>query len=414
MILKPFIMDEDNIIISDKFNKMFDVANVNDISSKVYVLDGEKTLNSFRNKYDIFCPIIQVVTCVVKDFPNIKRYYDSKNRTSLVKFIYLYNGFFDSSIVDIEKRFYDGLLRLEIAVGLGYTDSKLLTGVHLDTISNLEYNVSIFNMNNNILTNVMYKANTNKTFISLDICDPRSILVSEMSDESVVSIKSMKDRIIKPNELDIDKLNFVKKIQDITQPNEIYKMILNTDFGSTNINTDVCGVVPIKTKDCLNVTQKINILKYSIEDMIKPYCYSLFDEFDMIYETGKKSGFRKIKSPIKQFVVNYMEDKCEYIYNTFIKICKTIETAYGPCRITLSISDYEHIIRCRLINNNELYTIRLDKLEIFMDYISTSLYSQVSQMINPNNFKREFDLDYMKVFSSKDKDGNIYVSKGEM
>jgi hypothetical protein len=154
---------------------------------------------------------------------------------------------------------------------------------------------------------------------------------------------------------------------------------------------------------------KKRALKSLIIDITKASAYSLFESFTMSYETGKKSGFNTIRSPFKQYHIQFMEQKTVFVYTEFIKFCEKKTELFGRTRVLLHVNDVEHVVRCIFIdeppNETRVVTLRMTKLECINDYIYESLHgpnygsSYGLHHRSITDFKMEHDLDLLNYYS---------------
>jgi hypothetical protein len=183
--------------------------------------------------------------------------------------------------------------------------------------------------------------------------------------------------------------------------------------------SSIGGLVPYQEAKILlasDLIDKRRTLETLIIDITKASTFSLFECFTMQYESGKKSGFRSVKPPFKQYHIEFMQEKMVYLHTEFNKLCDKVSELFGRVRILLFVNDVEHVVRCTFLDEksptNREVTIRKTKLECINDYIAETIYGkQESRRIR--SFKDEHDLDLLNYYSHQGNDVQ-YTFNGTM
>jgi hypothetical protein len=179
------------------------------------------------------------------------------------------------------------------------------------------------------------------------------------------------------------------------------------------------GIIPYqqaRTMMASDLIDKRRAIDTLIIDITKASAYSLFENFYMQYETGKKATFRVVKPPFKQYHVQFMEEKMIFLYTEFNKLSDKISEMFGRVRIYLHVNDVEHVARCEFLDErlptNKVITLRKTKLDCINDYISETIYGK-KEINRIREFKEEHDLDILNYYSHKNEDFN-YSLQGVM
>jgi hypothetical protein len=433
MQIKPF----EYIGQTEKDIRALKERNVKRSHRDFYIYDEQET-NGIPGLSNNLCSgVVQVTKLLVKGMPDEEGYFydrDRSERTTFVKSIYIYNAFMDSKIKNLSERFRKAVLRPIISVIGAYTDTK--QGVDAD-FNQYEYvdnqfGISIFKFSSrslmSILCNpVMVRDGLIAKTSRLDIMDPRDNHVRYLDKESsslsndIPSVFQGND-LLRNGESNLKTYNsYFKEHNSFTEENmlNISRSIYGNKYRLGY--EEAGGLVPYKREGQTGVISdlidKRRALDSFIIDITKASSYSLFESFTMQYESGKKSGFKVIKSPFKQYHVRFMEQKMVFVYTEFIKLCEKISEIYGDIRVLLHINDVEHVVKCIFLNDmsstNRVIVVRKTKLDCINDYISETMYGRQDGLFGITRFKNEHDIDILNYYSYKN-NGDSYMFRGNM
>jgi hypothetical protein len=334
----------------------------------------------------------------------------------------------NAEIADVNERFQRAILRPIIGMVSAYTDTKKLIYDSMNTTGikvNNQFGISIYNFENKSLMNIM----CNPTMVGdglvtktdrLDIVNPKYNIVkyldtTDSSDSTSIPphfegkelIRSMKETEINVYQ------SFYKDHNSFTEEALLQMSQKMNSGGKFRFAREVeeGGLLAVqenyRTKRIRQFIDKKRALQSFLVDMTKASAYSLFENFTMMYETGKKPTFKVITPPFGQIVIDYMQDKMLYVYNEFNKLSERITELFGNVRIMLHVNDVEHVIECVFLQKNigdedRTITLRMTKMECINDYVLESLYGKTG-LGSLLDFKEEHEIDLLNYYSYNDK-----------
>jgi hypothetical protein len=428
MIIKPY----EDINYSNFEEKAFKEKNVSRSHRDIYIYDEVYTENASFGvlKNQLFAGVVQVNKLLVCGMPNEDgQAYDRDitKRVTFVKSIYIYNAFMNHNIDNINERFSSAVLRPIMGIISAYTDTKQLIDASIDnTLTHIDnqFGITVFNFENNsimsVLCNPIVVVDGIIAKVSrLDIPDPRYNVIRYLnrfnnSDYNSIPKHFNGEDLIRHGTKIHNYKSFYTNNDSFSEEN-----LLNYSkniFGNNKIkfNREEAGIMPFeqaRINNTIRLLDKKRALKSLIIDMTKSAAYSLFESFTMIYETGKKSGFRGIKPPFKQYHIAYMEEKMVFVYTEFIKLCERIVELFGRVKISLYVNDVEHVVKCvflddKSLKDNRVVTLRMTKLECINEYILESMYGRHN---NLNKFKEAYELDLLNYYNCMQGDCQYFI-----
>jgi hypothetical protein len=430
MQIKPF----EGINFSEFEKQAFKEKNISRFHRDIYIYDEVSTKNGSVGilTNQLLAGVVQVNKLLIRGMPNEKGCIydrDQTKRMTFVKSIYIYNAFMDENIEDINERFKNAVLRPILGIVGAYTDTKQYVNTSLDnnmSIIDNQFGITIVNFENNSIMSVL----CNPLIIQeglivkvsrLDIPDPRFNIVRYLdkdtsSDFYTIPSHFTGEDIIRNGGTNIHQYESYHRFHNsFTEEN-----LLQTSkrvFGDNKIRfiREEAGILPFnqyKIKETINLLDRKRALKSLIIDITKASAYSLFESFTMMYETGKKSGFRGIKPPFKQYHIEFMNEKMTYVYTEFLKLCEKITEIFGRVKILLYVNDVEHVARCIFLDDNSskdirTVTLRMTKLECINEYILESLYGKQHNVME---FKELHEIDLLNYYSYLNNDSQYNFS----
>jgi hypothetical protein len=417
--------------------KAFREKNISRSHRDFYIYDEIHTENGsigvFKNQ--LVAGVVQVNKLLVRGMPEEEgHYYDRliNERTTFVKAIYIYNIFMNNNIENINERFQKGVLRPIMGIISAYTDTKQLIDISLnDTVIPIDnqFGITVYNFENDSIMSILCNPIAVQDGIiakvsRLDVPDPRYNIVRYLNQYN------SSDSLSIPKHFEGKDL-FRKGESTIHCYESYYRynhsfaeeQLLETSkriFSNRNklrLGREEHGLLSFeqaRISQTIKLLDRKRALKSLIIDITKASAYSLFESFNMAYETGKKSGFRGIKPPFKQYHVAFMEEKMLFLHTEFIKLCERITEMFGRVRLFLHVNDVEHIVKCIFLDDGlskdmRLVTLRMTKLECINEYILESMYGRAH---NINTFKEDHEIDLLNYYSYLQGDSQ-YLYEGD-
>jgi hypothetical protein len=432
MQIKPKVIDFDQ---EKGLKNALQGSNVRKSRKDFYIYDEYLSRNtSFALENRICAGVVQVNRYLIKGMPKEEGfYYDrpEEGRMTFVKVLYFYNAFMNENIGNIPERFSKAALRPIIAVIGAYTDTKqqVITGLNgeIEYINN-QFGLTIYNFESkNILSMlcspIMVRDGIIAKVSRLDIPDPRYNSIHYLNEESksncllIPSHFVGKDLVKNRDENIHSYKSYYKDNNSFTEEsllNESQRIFSTSGQGFSSGNTGLVPAHLINEKITSDIRDKKRTLSSLITDITKASAYSLFESFTMMYETGKRPSFKIIKPPFKQYHIDYMDEKMNYVYIEFTKLCEHVVELFGAIRLLLYVNDVEHVVRCTFLSQksskyNRVVTLRMTKLECINDYISETLYGDQFNKIN--RFKEDHDFDLLNYYAYQ-KGGSQYIFEG--
>jgi hypothetical protein len=420
MQIKPFGV----IGYSEDEEKAFREKNIKRAHRDFFIYDEiYSPITSYELNNKLFAGVVQVTKLLVNGMPDEEGYLydkDKQFRTTFVKSLYIYNAFMNNTITDVSERFSKAILRPIIGITSAYTDTKQYIASHTENNYELvdnDFGINIFHFENRSLTSILCNpVRLREGYIvktmRLDVPDPRYNFVRYLNKASSSDTMNIPTRfygkdLIRNGETNIHSYASSFKNNDTFSEDNMLN-ISKKIYGNKIRFKREEGLLPyqqFQMKMTTDLIDKKRALNNLIIDITKASAYSLFESFTMQYETGKRSGFKIIKTPFKQYHIEYMETKMNFVHTEFIKLCEKIVELFGPVRILLWVNDIEHISRCIFLNDlsetNRVITIRKTKLECVNDFITETMYGK-NDMIN--NFKEQHDMDLLNYYSYQNND----------
>jgi hypothetical protein len=400
-----------------------------------HIFDEVQSPASYNYENRLFSGVIQVNKLLVKGMPDDPYcVYDKpkEERTTFVKYIYIYNAFMNANIIDVNERFQKAILRPIVGMVSAYTDTKKIIYDSMNTFGikvNNQFGISIYNFENKSIMNILCNPTMVKDGLitgtdRLDIVDPRYNIVKYLdstnsSDStSIPSHFEGRDLIRSIKETDINVYESFYKDHNSFTEDALLNFSQKINRGNKfrfNREAEAGGLITVPQNDTTRrITQFIDrkrALQSFLIDITKASAYSLFESFTMMYETGKNPTFKVITPPFGQIVIDYMQEKMLYVYNEFNKLSENITEIFGNVRILLHINDVEHVIRCVFLNKNNndedrTITLRMTKMECINGYILESLYGKTGRG-SLLNFKEEHEMDLLNYYSYNENGTNF-------
>jgi hypothetical protein len=413
---------------SEEEEKAMLEQNIKKARRDFYIYDEKfSSRSSFEFENRLFAGVTQVIKLIVKGIPDEDSYYydrQKEDRVTFIKSIYIYNAFMDDRITSIEERFKKAVLRPVMGITSGYTDTKIYippNKLNDHVPVNNQFSISIYNFNSrslmSILCNPVSIGNSHVVKASrLDVTDPRFNRVSHFTKTSGfegadIPLDFKGKDLIKGDTKIHTYYSYYKNNQTFSEENMLN--ISKEIYGHNKVRFErerEGGIIPYQQARIMaasDLIDKRRAIDSLIIDITKASIYSLFENFSMQYETGKKATFRLVKPPFKQYHIAFMEEKMVFLYTEFTKLCDKISEMFGRVRILLHINDVEHIVRCIFLDErlftNKVITLRKTKLECINDYISETIYGK-RESIRIREFKEEHDLDILNYYSHSNED----------
>jgi hypothetical protein len=417
------IIPYESIQYSNNEEQVFKEKNISKSCRDFYIYDEVYTENASIGilKNQLVAGVAQVNKLLVRGMPHEEGFFydrEVSKRITFVKSIYIYNAFMNHKIDNVNERFAKAVLRPIIGIVGAYTDTKQLVNISINntmTPIDNQFGITIFNFETSSIMSVL----CNPTMVAegiiakvsrLDIPDPRFNIVRYLNKYSNSDYPSIPKHfngqdLIRHGETNIHRYeSYYRYNNTFTEENLL--MASKNIYGRNKIRLgrEEAGIMPferVKMNQAIQLLDKKRALKSLIIDITKASAYSLFESFTMYYETGKKSGFKGIKPPFKQYHIEFMEDKMVFVHSEFIKFCERVAELFGRVKIMLHVNDIEHIARCIFIDdnsskNNNVVTLRMTKLECINEYILESMYGKAH---NVKDFKEAHELDLLNYYS---------------
>jgi hypothetical protein len=419
MQIKPF----DNAGYSEYEKKAFQEKNIKRAHRDFYIYDEVfMPLSSFDIENRLLAGVTQVVKLLVRglpDEPGVQYDKEKSERMTFVKTMYIYDAFMNNSITDMNERFRKAVLRPIFGLVSAYTDTKRYvdTGTTypiLQAVDN-QYGITIYSFTNRSIMSilcdpVMIRDGLVTGVSRFDVTDPRFNIVKYLNKESSAESIYLPNHFVGSDLIRNGETNthfyssYYKENNTFTEENLLETSRKIFSGNKIRFNKEEQGLMLFREK-MINKTAELmdkkRALRTLIIDITKASAYSLFESFTMHYETGKKSGFKMIKSPFKQYHIQFMEQKMLFVYTEFILLCEKVTELFGRTRILLHVNDVEHIVRCIFLDESphesRVVTLRMTKLECINDYIYESLHGSHHRSIT--DFKMEHDLDLLNYYS---------------
>jgi hypothetical protein len=404
---------------------------VSKIQRTIHIYDKTHSYASFKDgSLKCHCGVIVDTKLLVRDFPEDfdNKHYDRdvQNRISFIKFTHIFNCYIDDNDGNIVDRFRRAELTPIYAIASGYTDTRIWSE-YLGDYDKLAFATTIYQFDRKRMSHSYTYANLDMPFkkqiIQLDVCDPRSIRIKDLSNRSYdlhdesccfeiperfVGKDLIRDGITKV----VDIESPFEKENTFTEQNMIKYSAMNSmgllpkvKLGSQLFQKDIYSA------ESLDLIDKKQMLRNLIIDMTKGSLYSLFDSYIMVFNP-RKCGFTEVKAPFREFVRPYMEERMSFIHMEFEIFCNKIIDKVGNIRVFFYTNEIETVVKCTFLDSdcNRKVTLRISKLDCIKDYILETGNTMANKL---RRFRDVYDLDVLNYYSERE-NGTEILLKGEL
>jgi hypothetical protein len=340
----------------------------------------------------------------------------------------------NQSITDNEERFKKATLLPIMGYTCGYTDTKqyINYAVNVDDGSNYvenQFGISIYHFNKQIRSLVTIMCNRSllsngyHTKISnLDVPDPRynnvHIFEKQIKESKTPEIpyKFIGNELILPRQTKVHQFKSHYFHNDSFSEDNLIKHSKEAYNTTYRLSREDAGIVPYdasKLKLSIDIMDKKCILRSLLVDITKASIYSLFENFTIMYESGKLPSFKIVKPPFKQYVIDYMSSRMLFIYTEFSKLAEKICDFFGNVRIILHVNDVEHVIRAIFLDEpvgslNRVLTLRITKLECVQEFISDTVNGRSRER---EEFMELHDIDALNFYAFEHKGDRYFYER---